>query len=163
MVNEALAGLTAGAVGTMALDIASYTDMVIRGRPSSGVPAQVAGALAEGAGLNLSAGSDGSDEEATKQKVESRKSGLGALMGYGTGLGIGAAYGMIRPHLGRWSVPVAGAVLGIAAMAASDTPAVITGATDLRTWGASGWVSDLVPHLAYGVVTALAYEGFAAR
>ncbi|MGH2514250.1 MAG: hypothetical protein ACRDHP_01205, partial [Ktedonobacterales bacterium] len=156
MVQETLAGIAAGAVGTMALDIATYTDMVMRGRPSSGVPAQIAGSIAEGVGLDLSAGNDGG-EDAAKQKAESRKSGLGALMGYATGLGVGAAYGMIRPHLGRWSLPLAGVALGMAAMAASDTPAVVTGATDPRTWGASGWVSDVIPHLAYGLVTALAY------
>ncbi|HLJ79957.1 MAG TPA: hypothetical protein VKT52_00640, partial [Ktedonobacterales bacterium] len=135
MVSETLAGIAAGAVGTMALDVATYTDMIIRGRPSSGVPAQVAGTLAEGVGLDLSAGSDG-DVDAAKQKAESRKSGLGALMGYATGIGIGAAYGMVRPYLGRWSLPLAGATLGVAAMAAGDAPAVVTGATDPRTWGA---------------------------
>ena len=68
-----------------------------------------------------------------------------------------------RPYLGRWSLPLAGAVLGIAVMAASDAPAVVTGATDPRTWGVSGWISDAIAHLAYGLVTALAYEGFTAR
>jgi hypothetical protein len=29
--------------------------------------------------------------------------------------------------------------------------------TDPRTWGAAGWVSDLLPHLAYGLAAATAY------
>ncbi|MEU2880895.1 hypothetical protein ABZ651_32805, partial [Streptomyces sp. NPDC007070] len=35
-------GLLAGAVGTLALDVVTYGDMLLRGRPSSGIPAQVA-------------------------------------------------------------------------------------------------------------------------
>jgi hypothetical protein len=31
----------------------------------------------------------------------------------------------------------------------------VLGVTDPRTWGLVGWVSDLIPHLGYGVVTAL--------
>ena len=35
------------------------------------------------------------------------------------------------------------------------------GITDPRTWGTSDWVSDVVPHLVYGVVTAATAEAAA--
>jgi hypothetical protein len=44
-------------------------------------------------------------------------------------------------------------------MAASDLPATALGLTDPRSWGAAGWMSDLLPHLAYGIVTV--YEALA--
>ena len=159
MLQDALAGAAAGAAGTVALDVASYGDMVVRGRPSSGVPAKVAGTLADQFGVSLAPPNEGANGDTAKN----RSSGLGALMGYATGLGIGALYGALRPRLGRVSVPLAGVAIGLAAMAASDTPAVTTGATDPKTWGFSGWLSDLLPHLAYGLVTALTYEAFAER
>jgi hypothetical protein len=57
----------------------------------------------------------------------------------------------------------AAAGLGLAAMAASDLPATALGVTDPRTWGAAGWASDLLPHLAYGLATAAVYEALAGR
>ncbi len=53
-------GLVAGAVGTIALDVATYTDMVARARPSSETPAKLAGVLADKAGSDLS-GDGGKD------------------------------------------------------------------------------------------------------
>jgi hypothetical protein len=139
----------------VALNVATYADMAIRGRPASDTPAQVAGKLAEDVGLDLTGGmlNDAA-------KAQQRRSGIGALMGYATGLGVGTVYGLIRPSLGRGSVPVAGLVIGLVAMVASDVPAVTTGATNPAKWGVSGWIADLVPHLVYGVVTALVYEAF---
>jgi len=37
-------------------------------------------------------------------------------------------------------------------------PMAALGVTDPRTWPADSWVSDLVPHVAYGLATAAAYE-----
>jgi hypothetical protein len=50
--------------------------------------------------------------------------------------------------------------LGLAAMIAS-CPRHRLGVTDPRTWDAPSWISDLLPHLAYGLVTALAYDAVA--
>jgi hypothetical protein len=94
-------------------------------------------------------------------KAQHRLSGLGALMGYATGLGIGALYGLARPILVKLPLPLAGLALGAAAMASSDVPATITGATNPKTWGASGWASDIIPHAIYGLVTVLTYEAYA--
>jgi hypothetical protein len=88
-------GVAAGAVGTVALNVTTYADMALRGRPASSAPAQVAGKLAGKAGIDLS----GEHEAA-----QNRKSWLGALSGYAVGLGVGTAYGLIRPLLGDVSV-----------------------------------------------------------
>jgi hypothetical protein len=151
MLRDVLLGTAAGAVGTVALNTTTYADMALRGRPSSSVPAEVAGKLAEKAGIELS--SDETDQN--------RRSGLGALSGYVVGLGVGTAYGLVRSHLGDVSKMRAGIVLGLAAMAGSDVPATALGVTDPRQWGLGSWVSDIVPHLAYGLVTAIAYDAFA--
>jgi hypothetical protein len=151
-------GIAAGAVGTIALDVVGYLDMVVRARPASSLPAEVAGAVAERAGVELAA--DGNASES----AGNRRSGLGALLGYGVGLGIGAAYGLLRSRYPEPLRPRAAAVgLGLAAMAASDLPATALGVTDPRTWGAAGWASDLLPHLAYGAATATVYEALADR
>jgi hypothetical protein len=157
MRRKLLLGIAAGAVGTIALDVATYLDMAVRARPASSVPAEVAGALAQRAGVELAA--DGNDGE----RAGNRRSGLGALLGYGVGLGIGAAYGLLRPRLPGLPRPVAATGLGLAAMAASDVPAAALGVTDPRAWGAVGWASDLLPHLAYGLATASVYEALADR
>lgn len=161
--NSVLRGVAAGAAGTVALNVATYMDMTIRGRAPSEVPTQVAGSLTQAVGLDLQAEENGSepvsDEE--KSKAKQRLSGIGALMGYATGLGVGALYGLARPHLARVSLPLAGLALGAAAMAGSDVPATVTGATDPKSWGASGWIADIVPHVIYGLVTVIVYEAFA--
>ena len=154
LLRNVLMGAAAGAVGTVALNATTYADMVVRARPPSSMPSELAGELAGRAGIDLS----GSDGDAT---VENRKSGLGALFGIGTGVGVGTAYGLVRPHLGRSvSVPRAAVVLGLAAMAGSDVPSASLGVTDRTQWGFNAWVSDLVPHLAYGLATAATYEAF---
>ncbi len=53
-----------------------------------------------------------------------------------------------------------GVMLGLGAMAGSGVPAAALGVTDPTTWGLDSWVSDIVPHLAYGFMTAAAYEAF---
>ncbi len=154
MLREILTGVAAGAVGTVALNATTYADMTLRGRPPSSVPAEVAAQLADKAGIDLSG--EGSDDNT----AQNRQSGLGALMGFVTGLGVGTAYGLVRPRLRDVSVPRASVVLGLAAMAGSDLPAVALGVTDPREWDATSWASDIIPHLAYGLATAVAYEAF---
>ena len=121
-------------------------------RPSSTVPAEVAGKLAGKAGVDLSG---------ENETTQNRKSGLGALSGYAVGLGVGTTYGLLRPLLSEVSVGRAGLVLGLTAMAGSDVPAAALGVTDPTQWSLASWASDVVPHLAYGLMTAAAYEAFA--
>jgi hypothetical protein len=124
----------------VALNVTTYADMALRGRPSGTVPAQLAGLLADKANLPLAA--DGDD------KAANRKSGLGALLGYATGLSVGAAYGLLRLFAGGVPVPLAEAGAGLAAMVASDIPTTVSEISDPATWGVADWVADLVPHLA---------------
>jgi hypothetical protein len=63
---------------------------------------------------------------------------------------------------GAAPVALTGVALGAAAMAAADLPPILTATTNPREWGTSGWLADIVPHLAYGFVTAMAYEAFTA-
>jgi hypothetical protein len=87
---------------------------------------------------------------------------LGALMGFGVGLGLGTAYGAFRLSLPHLPVPLTGILLGAAAMAASDVPSIKLDVTNPAEWGTSGWFADIVPHLAYGLVTASVHESTAA-
>lgn len=142
-----LLGLVAGAAGTAALNVVTYLDMALRGRPSSSMPAKAAGKLTDDAGIPLGA----------EETAQNRKQGLGPLLGYVTGLGVGAGYALLRR---RVRVPLPAAVLGltVAATAGSDAPMTALGLTDPRQWPASSWAADLVPHLAYGLAAAGAYE-----
>jgi hypothetical protein len=158
MLREMLIGTAAGAIGTVALNAVTYGDMAVRGRPASNVPAQVAGKLADKAGADLSGEGEGSDDST----AQNRRSGSGALQGYLVGLGIGTAYGLIRSGLRDVSKPRAGIALGLAAMAGSDVPSTVLGVSDPTSWGLNSWLSDLVPHLAYGLTTAVAYDTLAA-
>jgi hypothetical protein len=141
------AGLVAGAAGTAALNAVTYLDMVARGRPSSEMPAKAARELAGKAGWQL----------ADDPKDGNRAEALGALLGLATGLGVGVGYGALRR---RVRVPKLLAAVGLAAgaMAGSDGPLVGLGLTDPSTWDPMSWLSDAVPHLAYGVAAAAAYE-----
>ncbi len=152
MRRELAAGMVAGAAGTVALNGATFFDMLARGRPASGLPAEAGGRLGELAGLDLGDGATG----------DARREALGALLGLATGLGVGACYGLIRSWVG---VPRPFAALGLAAaaMAGSDLPMTVLGLADPTDWDASSWAADLVPHLAYGVVAAAAYEGLVGK
>lgn len=162
MANRIVAGLVAGAAGTLALNVTGYVDMLVRGRAASRLPADVAGKLADEIGLpldfdiELDASTD--DDEEQDSRIASRQEALGALLGYANGLGIGAAYGMLRLVLPRPPTWLAGAGLGSLAMAASDYPAAKLGLTDPQTWSRADWMADVVPHMAFGVVTAAAFE-----
>jgi hypothetical protein len=146
--RDAGVGAVAGALGTLALNVSTYVDIATRGRPPSSVPAKAAGTFADRAGVDLG------DEE----KAEHRRTGLGALMGYATGIAAGVVFGLVRGTRRETSTALAGLAAGAAVMAASDTSSVLAGATDPRTWGMSGWLSDIVPHAVYGLVTAAAFD-----
>ncbi|WP_037852398.1 hypothetical protein [Streptomyces sp. NRRL S-340] len=141
-------GLLAGAAGTLALDVVTYGDMLLRGRPSSSIPAEVAGRLAGRVRIPLGGG----------EEKENRTQAAGALMGYATGVGAGVAYGLFghrRPALSGWT---AGPLLGAAVMAGANAPATVLRLTDPASWDLASWVSDVVPHLVYGLTTTAAYR-----
>lgn len=148
MKDRMIAGLMAGAAGTTALNAVTYADMALRGRPGSEVPERLVAKIADRAGLDL-----GGEETASN-----RRQGLAALLGYGVGLGVGVAYGLTGGPRTRGGIAAGALALTVAALVGSDVPATALGLTDPREWPAEAWLSDLVPHLAYGVVTAVTYD-----
>lgn len=157
--NKLLLGAVAGASGTMALDIVSYADMALQGRAPSTMPADVIRRIAARAGISSLSAPD----EQSSQHVKNRRSALGALSGYAVGLCIGVSYAAAGGAFRRAPLWVKAGLLGALALAAADIPAMKLGATDLRTWGVGGWMSDIVPHVAYGLVTAAAFDAMAAQ
>ncbi|MFJ2033841.1 hypothetical protein [Streptosporangium sp. NPDC087985] len=141
------AGIFAGAAGTTALDAVTYLDMAVRGRPASELPARAAGELADRAGADLGSG----------EAAASRREGVGALLGYAAGLGVGALYGLLAGDR-RLPLPVAALGLSVAAMAAGDAPLTALRLTDPRDWDMTSWMSDAVPHLVYGLTAAVVYR-----
>ena len=146
-------GLIAGAVGTTALNATTYLDMVLRARPASSTPELTVQRGAEVLGVSIPG-----DEDAR----EARKAGLGPLLGTAAGVGAGLALSALRTS-GR--PRTFGGTLGVAwvlAMAAGNGPMTVLGVTDPRTWSATDWVADIVPHAAYAVAataTLVALEG----
>jgi hypothetical protein len=149
LVRSALVGAASGAAGTTALNFASYLDMTWRARPASSTPEKTMEKLAELAGAEVPG--EGEDRD-------NRLSGLGALSGIVTGVAVGAMYGVARGLGLRPPVAVGSLVATAAVLLASNGPMTALGITDPRTWGTSDWVSDVVPHLFYGVVTAATAE-----
>lgn len=152
LVRRLATGVAAGAVGTSALNLVTYLDMALRGRPASETPAEAVMKIEEKAGITLAGERRDSEEESNRRQA------FGALLGFLTGLGMGALYGLVRPSIRSIPVAFAGAAVGLAAMAGSDVPATILGAADPNEWAAQDWVADVVPHLAYGFSTALAFD-----
>ena len=146
--------LAAGAVGTELLNVATYLDMALRGRGSSSVPRDDVQVLLDVAGVGL-----GEDEET----AANRMTALATLLGYATGAGVAVAYGAVRPALRRLPRPIAAAVVGLGAMAATDASSVALGTTDPATWTPQDWLADLVPHLAYGYGVVVTSDALAVR
>jgi len=148
MMRQILLGAAAGAAGTTALNAVTYADMTWRARPASETPDQTVEKLSEAA--DVSVPGEGEDRS-------NRVSAIGALSGIFTGIGIGAAYGGARA-LGLRPPVWLGAILATAgALAGSNGPMILLGVSDPRTWSTTDWVSDVVPHVAYGLVTAATY------
>lgn len=140
-------GVIAGAAGTTALNAVTYLDMTLRARPSSDTPERSAGRVADVTHLDL-----GSEPQASN-----RRAGLGPLLGYGIGLAAGAGFALLtrgRPM----PLALAGGLLGGAVMTASGSSYAVFGVSDPRTWSRGDWLSDLIPHLAFGLVAAAAWN-----
>jgi hypothetical protein len=147
MIRRLARGLAAGATGTIALELTTYLDMLVRGRPPSDQPDRLGSALSDHVGFAA-----GEDEAAT-----SRRSGLGSAFGYIDGLALPVLYAAMAPRRDR-PVLAAALLLSVGAMIGSNGPAVAFGLTDPRTWSLDDWLTDAVPHLVYGFVTATTYE-----
>lgn len=146
------AGIAAGAAGTTALNAVTYGDMAVRARPASTTPEDTVAKAEQLTGVSLSEKGPDSDQAAN------RRSALGALMGIVAGLTTGALYGLVRPGLRRVPLALLGVGAGLAANVGTTGPMAALGITDVRTWPPDSWISDLVPHLAYGFATAAVFD-----
>ena len=126
------------------MNAVTYLDMAMRARPTSDAPEQVVAKISELAGHPV----PGIGEER-----KNRLAGLGPLAGIATGVGIGAAAGLLRPILRQVPFLFSAGMLGAAAMAGSDVPLTKLGLTDPKNWSTTDWLGDVIPHLAYGIVT----------
>lgn len=154
MLRNVVTGAAAGAAGTTVLNALTYADMTWRARPASSTPEETVEKLAERAPV---------DVPGTGEGRTNRVQALGALTGIVTGVGVGAAYGLARA-LGLRPGPLAGSLLTAgAAFLVANGPMTVLGVTDPRTWAATDWASDVVPHLAYGVTTALTAQAAETR
>jgi hypothetical protein len=144
MNRDVLNGVLAGAAGTAMLNAATYGDMVLRNRPPSDLPQKMVDTFARA----LHA----------PPPPENRRTGLGALLGYADGFGVGAVFGMIRPR--TRAVPWIIAAFGLAAftMLLSEGSATAARQTDPKTWGVEAWMADVVPRVFYGAVTCLTFD-----
>lgn len=119
--------------------------MAVRGRPASELPQRAVEHATESVGLPVPG--DGDDRT-------NRLTGLGSLSGLATGVVIGIGFGLLRPFVSRLPSGLAAGLVGAAAMAATDASMTVAGLTNPAQWSPTDWLSDAVPHLAYGAVTA---------
>ena len=141
-----LSGAAAGAAGTTTLNVITYLDIAVRGRPTSNTPERTVEAMANLFGLTIPGSGD---------VLANRISGLGALTGYAAGIGMGVILGLAYALGWRPRLLMATLIATAAALVGTNGPMTVLGVTDPRTWGVVGWISDLIPHFGYGVVTAL--------
>jgi hypothetical protein len=139
-----LRGAAAGAAGTTALNAVTYLDMTFRGRGTSSTPEQTVEALAGKVHVQIPG-----DEETRSNRVQ----GLGPLTGLAAGIGAGVLAGLARAAGFRPALLVGTLQSTLTVLIGSNGPMTALGITDPRTWSATDWVSDVVPHAAYGIVT----------
>jgi hypothetical protein len=138
------AGAAAGAAGCAALDATTYLDMAVRGRPTSDVPEQTVEAVVRHLPVEV---------PGANSRRKNRIAGLGGLAGGLTGIGVGAALGALYGLGVRPPLAVGALVAGLGTMATTDGSIAGLKVSDPRTWSATDWLSDLIPHLVYGAVT----------
>ncbi|MFI9643164.1 hypothetical protein ACIG87_24445 [Micromonospora sp. NPDC051925] len=138
--------LIAGAAGASALNAVTYLDMAVRARPASSAAEDSVGRLADLARVDLG----------DQRTGENRRSGLGPLLGYATSVAAAAVFAAA----GGRRLPVVGAALALTglAMIGSNGPLTVLKVTDPRSWSTTDWLTDLIPHLAYGAVTAVTLQ-----
>lgn len=146
-----LRGAAAGAAGTTALNAVTYLDMAVRGRGSSSTPEETVQKLAETAHVQIPG-----DEQTRENRIQ----GLGPLTGLAAGIGVGMLGGLARASGYRSVTPVGIVLTALGAMVAGNGPMTVLGVTDPRTWSATSWLSDIVPHLAYGAVVKTTMNAF---
>ena len=146
-VGWALRGAAVGAAGTTALNVVTYLDMALRGRPASRTPERTVERLSETAHLSI---------PGTGERRDSRVEGLGALTGLVAGVGVGGLFGLARAAGFRTGT----LLTTLTVLVSTNGPMTVLGVTDPRTWSRTDWLSDLVPHLAYAAVVVTSLDAF---
>ncbi|MEV6369669.1 hypothetical protein FXF53_27055 [Micromonospora sp. WP24] len=143
--SELTDGAIAGAVGSTVLNVVTYLDMALRGRPASSTPEQVVDRVVGATHLSLGA------------RATNRRAGLGPLLGYATGVAAGVGFALVTRGR-RTPVTWASGLLGAGVMAMTDGSITVLKVSDPRTWRRSDWLADIVPHLAYGLAAAATWN-----
>ncbi len=138
-------GAAAGAAGTTALNALTYLDMAIRGRPSSSTPEDTVEKISQMIGVPV----PGDDETR-----ENRLAGLGPLTGLAAGVVVGAGLGPLVSGMRRPSFLLTAVLASAGAMVAGNGPMTVLKITNPASWSMADWLSDVIPHLGYGAVTA---------
>jgi hypothetical protein len=146
-----LRGAAAGAAASTALNAVSYLDMAVRGRASSSTPEDTVEKIAEKAHVPIPG-----DQETRQNRVQ----GLGPLIGLVAGVGVGVVTGLVRASGYRSAKPVGIVLTTVGVLVAANGPMTVLGITDPRTWSATDWISDLIPHAVYGVVLKTTMDAF---
>ncbi|MFF3565327.1 hypothetical protein ACFYXS_35315 [Streptomyces sp. NPDC002574] len=147
-----LRGAAAGAAGCTTLDAVGYLDMVLRGRGPSSTPKATVERLSQVVHVPVPGPPD---------VRENRIAALGALTGMTTGAAMGATLGLATAAGWRPRTAVLTATAGVLALIGTNGPMTVLRVTDPRTWSASDWVADIVPHVAYALVTTAVLKGLA--
>ena len=150
LIRGALRGAAAGASGTTALNTLAYLDMLARARPASTTPEDTVEELSRRTGIEV---------PGEGQKRDNRVAALGPLTGIAAGLGAGLVLGAARALGLRPGLAVSALVATVGALIGTNGPMTALGVTNPRTWAGRDWVADVVPHLAYGIVTAGVLQG----
>lgn len=143
--NGLVRGVAAGVAGTLALNATTYLDIAVRSRPASTTPQQTAERLAGLLRVPLP------EEPGRRAAVLTR---AGALLGTAAGVSAGVGVAVLRP-VTRSGMPATVVTAWVLAMLAGNGPMTVLGVTDPRTWSATDWAADVVPHLAYAVAAAV--------
>ena len=154
LIRHLAAGAAAGAAGTTALNAVTYLDMTIRGRPTSDTPQQTVEKLSSMTGITIPG-----DEEIRANRI----AGLGPLTGLAAGVGSGLLLSLIAAAGRQPSAITEGLIAAAVAFVGSNAPMTALGVTDPRSWPPSAWISDLIPHLAFGIVTAATLRAMTQR
>lgn len=148
-IQAVLAGAAAGAAGTTALDAVTFLDMVVRGRPASSTPQTTVEEIADKTHVPIPG-----DEDERSNRTSALGSLSGIAAGVSTGIAVGLATDWIRNRGQSLPVAVTGVAAALGAMLGGNGPMTLLGVTDPRKWSTTDWLSDVVPHVAYGLVTA---------
>jgi len=146
--RDAACGAIAGAAGTTALNMATYLDMLARGRPPSSTPERTVDRLASLVGVEV---------RGTESQRAARTCALGALMGAMAGVGAGVAAAAVRGAVGPGPLRTLVGTFAVA-MLVGNAPMTALGVTSPRTWSARDWAADVAPHAAYAVVATTAFQ-----